>query len=101
MGIRTAMTGVKEATIQLSNNLNFHCISEFRESYERPEKEGIETFVIDFRETNSIDSSGLGLLLNAKSFCEGKGIKMRLVNPNRSIMRVFEISRFDKFFDIN
>ena len=55
---------------------------------------------IDLTETNSFDSQGLRLLLNAhKEFSRAK-LPIILKNPNVHLSRLFKIMQFDRIFEI-
>ncbi|MCB0191217.1 MAG: STAS domain-containing protein [Anaerolineae bacterium] len=59
-----------------------------------------EALRIDLTETNSFDSQGLRLLLNAhKEFSRAK-LPIILKNPNVHLSRLFKIMQFDRIFEI-
>lgn len=88
------------SAIVLDQHFNFESVGPFRKCYETlaDTEEGV--IAIDFRNTRFIDSSALGMLINARSFFEERNIDVVLINPCESVRKIFTISRFDKKFDI-
>ncbi|MCH8491627.1 MAG: STAS domain-containing protein [Idiomarina sp.] len=90
----------KQFIIHITGKFDFSLVQDFRESYDGI-SERATTVVVDFRETNYIDSSALGMLLNMrKSFGPGSR-SIHLVNCRPDIRRILDISRFDKLFVID
>ncbi len=57
--------------------------------------------VIDLSEVNLIDARGLGTLLELREWAHSKGIDYRLINVNRLIHQVLEITRLDTVFQVS
>ncbi len=87
--------------IVLGERFDFESVGPFRGKYESLDNLPNQTVAIDFRNTRYIDSSALGMLINAKSYFSEKGVKVKLINANDQIKKIFSISRFDKKFDIS
>ena len=87
--------------IVLGERFDFESVGPFRNSYESLTAVKNNTVAVDFRNTRYIDSSALGMLINAKTYFSDKGIKVKLINANEQIKKIFSISRFDKKFDIS
>lgn len=60
----------------------------------------IKVLIIDLRDLDFIESSGLGDIIAAYQKCRNRGAELRLVGPVPSIMRVLEITRLDQLFRI-
>ncbi len=101
MAIRVEKVGDSEKAIVLTERFDFECVGPFRQTYESIEDVKNQTILIDFRETLYIDSSALGMLINARSYFDTHGAKVKLVNANQDIKKIFSISRFDKKFEIS
>ncbi len=56
-------------------------------------------FIIDFRQTERIDSSGLGILLTMRKLL-GDSIHISIVNCRPEIKDILAYFRFDRKFDI-
>ncbi|MFL0803083.1 MAG: STAS domain-containing protein [Agarilytica sp.] len=87
--------------IVLGERFDFEAVGPFRKCYEDLGESKCKLIVIDFRDARYIDSSALGMLINARSFFDKLGAKVKLINTNEQIRKIFSISRFDKKFDIS
>jgi anti-anti-sigma factor len=56
--------------------------------------------VLDLEGVDIIDAKGLGLLLELREWCHSNGKKFRLMNVNRLVHRVLELTRLNTVFDI-
>jgi anti-anti-sigma factor len=82
-------------TICLSDKFDFMSADNFRQAYESNEG---ENYIVDFKSTEYMDSSGLGMLLNMKRSIGAKDIS--LINCKPQIKKVLVISRFEEHFSI-
>jgi len=57
-------------------------------------------FLIDFKKTNFIDSSGLGAIVSKISVCRTNNGDVRLCNVNNKIKEVLNITHLDKILKI-
>ncbi|WP_020407304.1 STAS domain-containing protein [Hahella ganghwensis] len=94
-----ASSDEKKVIIDIRGRFDFSQISQFRSSYESHNKDA--EYTVDLRQTEHIDSSALGMLLNMRSYLGGDKAKIKIVNCSPGIMKIFEISRFDKKFTIS
>lgn len=101
MSIRLEKTENGGMVIKLDERFDFESVGPFRKCYETLADVESKTVLIDFSETRYIDSSALGMLINSRSFFEKIKTKVKLVNTNEQIRKIFSISRFDKKFDIS
>jgi len=101
MSIDVSGTAEGDSIILLGERFDFGAVDQFRRSYEGLGDIKNQSLVIDFRNTRYMDSSALGMLINAKSFFKGAEVKIKIVNVNDQIRKIFSISRFDKKFDIS
>ena len=85
-------------TIRVPERFDFSFHNEFRESYE---KSTASQFVLDMRQTNYMDSSALGMLLQLKERSSGKADAVKIVNVRPEIRQILEIANFDKLFSID
>ncbi|MBT1247828.1 MULTISPECIES: STAS domain-containing protein [unclassified Thermosipho (in: thermotogales)] len=70
---------------------------EIREKMISSDKEKI---IIDLSEVNYIDSAGLGSLVAILKDARMNNKLLYLMSPKQSVMRVFEMTRLDKVFNI-
>jgi anti-anti-sigma factor len=61
---------------------------------------GISTVKLDLARVATIDAGGLGAMLELREQAESRGIRFELMNVNKRIGRVFEITRLDTVFRI-
>ena len=100
MTIRTESVSDQEVAIILDKQFDFNCVEDFRRAYEHPDRANKKQYTIDFKFTQYIDSSALGMLINLQKKVAESGGKVRLTNPSDQVKKLYAISRFDKKFDI-
>ena len=99
MGISTT-ANEKDLSIVLAERFDFGEVDQFRRCYESLKVTKGKSVRIDFKNTRYMDSSALGMLINAKTYLGGSDVRIKLVNANEQIKKIFSISRFDMKFDI-
>jgi anti-anti-sigma factor len=83
--------------IAIEGRFDFNILQEFRDAYS--EKEGSQgQFVIDLAQTEYIDSSALGMLLNMKNHLGAEDRQIEIKNCQPNLMKIFSIAHFDKKF---
>ncbi len=61
---------------------------------------GARRFVIDFEETDYIDSSGLGVLVSLSKRIREVGGELRLARLSQDLQTLFELTKLDTLFQI-
>ncbi len=85
-------------TIMIRGRLDCHTVEKFRLHY--VDTLGtFETYVIDFQDTQMIDSAALGSLLNLKDYA-GDEASIILKNPNAMIYEILQVSQFSRMFSV-
>jgi len=84
-------------TITIPEKFDFKMHKDFRNTYE---DEKSKTVVLDMGETQYMDSSALGMLLQLKEFTDEHNSKVCISNANSSISQIIKIAHFDKLFNI-
>ena len=84
-------------TIELSQKFDFDSVDEFRRAYESIDS---KSCVVDFRNTDYMDSSGLGMLLNMRRSMGEGASPIKLINCRPQIKKIFVISKFESKFEI-
>ena len=87
-------------TIQIKGKFDFNLVQSFRSAYSEI-VDNLDTIIIDLRETEYMDSSALGMLLNMQKNLSGKVNTIKISNCRPQIKKILQISRFDKKFDID
>lgn len=100
MAIRVEEKSDNEMIIVLDERFDFGSVEQFRRSYEGIGNSKRFHIDIDFSSTRYIDSSALGMLINAKNYLSQADTKIRIVNVNDQIRKIFSISRFETKFEI-
>ena len=55
---------------------------------------------LDFARVTSVDAHGLGVLLGLRDWTNARGIRFELMNVNKLVSHVLEITRLDTVFQI-
>ncbi|WP_111977719.1 STAS domain-containing protein [Algibacillus agarilyticus] len=87
-------------TIQIKGKFDFNLVQDFRAAY-ADVGDNTPKVIIDLRETEYMDSSALGMLLNMQKNLGSKVSGIRIANCRPQIKKILQISRFDKKFEID
>jgi len=87
-------------TILIKGKFDFNLVQSFRSAYSELNDE-LGLVVVDLRETEYMDSSALGMLLNMQKSLNSKVNSIKISNCRPQIKKILQISRFDKKFDID
>ncbi len=74
--------------------------AELREKAYELIDQGSRSFMMDFSNCEFIDSSGLGVLVSIYKRCAEKGGTVRILHMKPQVMKIFQLTRLDKVFDI-
>lgn len=88
-------------TVGVDGDFNFALLHEFKKSYGTDEASSAKNIVVDMRETNTVDSSALGMLLNMKDDLNKKDGEIHIINCNKFVGNILEITNFKKKFSID
>ena len=86
--------------IQPKGNLDASKSSEFREEISSLLKSDVKIFLVDFKDVNFMDSSGLGALVLAFKTVRACDKKMVLCSINEQVRILFELTGMDKVFEV-
>ncbi|MCO4320109.1 STAS domain-containing protein [Aliidiomarina quisquiliarum] len=88
-------------TIHVKGKFDFQLMARFRQAY-GGYKPNVVTFTVDFREAESIDSAGLGMLLNMRKFLgvAGGEKSIRLIHCREEIRAQLIRAKFEQLFEI-
>ena len=93
-------TDKKVCTISINGVFDFSCLNEFRAAYSDNALMDAKV-IIDMRSTATIDSSALGMLLNMQRFLKKADGEISIVNCNKVVEKIFNITHFEKKFSIS
>jgi anti-sigma B factor antagonist len=57
--------------------------------------------VLDLARVNTVDASGLGVMLKLREHTESRGIELRLRNVTQLVKRILEITKLDSVFEMS
>ena len=63
-------------------------------------EEGVREVVIDFKDVPFMDSSGIGEILRLFKLLRDRKGSLVLINPNKKLLSLFSMYRFEKFMKI-
>ena len=66
----------------------------------RPQSRG-RAIVLDLARVSAVDASGLGLMLELREQAERRGVRFKLMNANKFVKRIFEVTRLDSVFEVS
>jgi len=85
-------------TIRVRGRFDFAVHQAFLEAY-RDEPKGERKFVVDLADTEYMDSSAMGMLLQLRGHARSDGV-IELRNGNEGVKEVLRIANFDKLFTV-
>ena len=96
----TYSTQDKCLRISIPNRFEFALRDQFRQTYEDLDEKPIK-FIVDFTQTNYIDSTGLGMLLLLRDFAGGRSDKVYLTSCQGLVLKTLEMVKFNELFIID
>lgn len=90
----------KTTTIKIEGVFDFRHHRDFRQAYESTE-ESIDSYVVDMRGAEYIDSSALGMLLILRKFATGRGASVSITNCSEQVRPTLEVANFHKLFQMS
>jgi anti-anti-sigma factor len=88
----------KTVTIHVSGRFDFAAHQDFLRAYKQHPR-GEKSFVVDLKNTEYLDSSAMGMLLQLRDY-GSKDTTMQLVNGNEGVTEILRIANFDKIFKV-
>lgn len=85
--------------ISIKGKFDFTLLNEFRQAYSNDAAKSTQV-TIDMRNTPTIDSSALGMLLNMQRAMKKKDGEISIINCNKDVKKIFQITHFSKKFTI-
>ena len=86
-------------TISIDGSFDFSRLNEFREAYSNENIKSAKV-IVDLSKTETIDSSALGMLLNMQRHLKKANGEIKIVNCNSVVAKIFNITHFEKKFNI-
>lgn len=89
------------SVLRLSGELTADQADSFRRSCLDRLASGVHDIVLDMEHLSLIDSAGLELLLWLGEEVSDHGGQLRMVRPDDTVRKIFEITRLERRFDIH
>ena len=86
-------------TLHVDGRFDFSSHQAFIAAYKAYEQ-GAKQFVVDFKNTDYLDSSALGMLLQLREH-NRSGAQVELVNGSDTVFEILRIANFDKLFKLD
>jgi anti-anti-sigma factor len=87
----------QDVTISVTGRFDFNILHLFRDAYS-DHGDSSFNFFLDLSQTEYIDSSALGMLLNMKNHLGAEDCAIVIKNCQPNLMKIFSIAHFDKKF---
>lgn len=88
-----------ELVISIKGRFDFNLHHQFRAVIEDADDK-IERYIVDLKESDYMDSAALGMLLLLLEKADNEKYRVRIINPNNTIVKILEIANFHILFDI-
>lgn len=76
-------------------------INEVRDVIKTELDSGYKNIALDLKSVKSINSSGLGVLINCLKIIKEAGGEFRILNPGEKLIHIFKITKLDTVFEIS
>ena len=86
--------------IMIEEKFDFGKVHDFRDAYSNL-PDPVHEVIVDLTNTEYMDSSALGMLLNMQKALSGKVSQFKIANCRPQVAKILKISRFDKKFDLS
>ncbi|MEJ2622269.1 MAG: STAS domain-containing protein [Candidatus Thiodiazotropha sp.] len=89
----------KTVTLKITGRFDFSTHQDFMQAYKAYPK-GEKCFVVDLTETDYLDSSAMGMLLQLREHSAVVENNVVLKNGNEAVLEILQIANFGKLFTI-
>ena len=86
-----------ELKVYIVGRFDYGMIDEFRDSYTGVMDKSMN-ISLDFSQTEHIDSSALGMVLNMKNYLEKEDLAIQIKNCKPNLMKLFTMAHFERKF---
>lgn len=88
-----------QLTIKVQGRFDFSALQLFRNAYEKVDPKP-NSFIVDLKESDYLDSSALGMLLALRDYAGGDSADVKIVNCNADVRKILVITKLDELFKI-
>ena len=93
-------TDGKTFTIILPNEFDFRVHKEFRHTHKNPNLNAQAQYIIDFSQTEHMDSSALGMLLLMREEPGNENANIKFINCRPNVKQLLEMASFHQLFNV-
>lgn len=86
--------------LNLAGDLDVYSEEEFRDFIEDELKDKNCDLVIDIKDLDYLDSTGLGMFMKIYKMYEENGQKVKIINPKENILKLFKITDLTDIFEM-
>ena len=86
--------------LNLAGDLDVYSEEEFRDFIEDELKDKDLDLVIDIKDLDYLDSTGLGMFMKIYKMYEENGQKVKIINPKENILKLFKITDLTDIFEM-
>jgi len=91
----------KHKIIEVVGDVDLYNVSELKQAiFDLVENSNTESIIIDMKETNYLDSSGIGALVAGQKKIKLKGGSFALLSIKDEVLNVLKLATLDQFFKI-
>ncbi|MES9941930.1 MAG: STAS domain-containing protein [Candidatus Thiodiazotropha sp. 6PLUC2] len=89
----------KTVTLKIAGRFDFSTHQDFMQAYKSyPKREKL--FIVDLAQTDYLDSSAMGMLLQLREHSAAEENNVVLINGNEAVREILQIANFGKLFTI-
>lgn len=86
--------------LELSGDLDVYSEEEFKNLIEDELMDVDKDLVIDIKDLDYLDSTGLGMFMKIYKINKEKGKRVKIVNPKDNILKLFKITDLTEIFEM-
>lgn len=90
----------KYLLVEVKGDLDIYSEDEFKSFIEKEIQEADKDIVIDIKDLDYLDSTGLGLFMKIYKILNEKGKSVSIINPKENILKLFKITDLTDVFNM-
>ena len=87
--------------VRVTGDIDINTSPDVKKTFDRTISGKPQKVIINLKEVNYVDSSGLATLVEILKNMRANGGKLKISNLSQKVKGLFEITRLDKLFDIS
>ncbi len=93
--------GDETITVKVTGQITHERSAELREKILGLADSPAKNVILDIAEMPYIDTSGLGVLVGARTHLKKRGVDFRIINAQEKVKKVFHLTRLAKLFGVD